>query len=82
VQITETHELWNLGLKPEDFDVIAIKSRAHFRRGFDDSGFAPSILLVEPDQPFLGTVKLEALPYEHLRLTDFYPYGDPPDPLK
>ena len=81
VQITETHELWNLGLKPEDFDVIAIKSRAHFRRGFDDSGFAPTILLVEPDQPFLGTVQLEALPYEHLRLTDFYPYGDPPDPL-
>jgi microcystin degradation protein MlrC len=77
VQITETHELWNLGLKPADFDVIAIKSRAHFRRGFDDSGFAPTILLVEPDEPFLGTARLEALPYEHLRLADFYPYGSP-----
>lgn len=79
VQITETHELWNLGLKPEDFDVIAIKSRAHFRRGFDDSGFAPTILLVEPEQPFLGTARLEALAYEHLRLSDFYPYGGPAD---
>ena len=81
VQITETHELWNLGLKPEDFDIIAIKSRAHFRRGFDDSGFAPTILLVEPEQPFLGTARLEALPYEHLRLSDYYPYGEAPDPL-
>jgi microcystin degradation protein MlrC len=81
VQITETHELWNLGLKAEDFDIIAIKSRAHFRRGFDDSGFAQTILLVEPDQPFLGTVKLEALPFQHLRLKDYYPYGSPPDPL-
>jgi microcystin degradation protein MlrC len=81
VQITETHELWNLGLKPEQFDVIAIKSRAHFRRGFDDSGFAPTILLVEPDEPFLGTARLEALRYEHLDLGSYYPYGSPPDPL-
>jgi microcystin degradation protein MlrC len=80
VQITEPQELWSLGLKREDFDVIAIKSRAHFRRGFDDSGFAPTILLVEPDPPFLGTARLEALPFENLRLADFYPYGDPPDP--
>jgi microcystin degradation protein MlrC len=81
VQITEPHELWNFGLKPADFDVIAIKSRAHFRRGFDDSGFAPTILLVEPDEPFLGTARLEALPFQHLRLEDFYPFGDPPAPV-
>ncbi len=81
VQITEPHELWNFGLKPADFDVIAIKSRAHFRRGFDDSGFAPTILLVEPDEPFLGTARLEALPFQHLRLQDFYPFGDPPAPV-
>ena len=77
VQIMEPSELWQIGLKPDEFDVIAIKSRAHFRRGFDDSGFAPTILLVEPPQPFLGTVHLQALPYENLRLTDYYPYGDP-----
>lgn len=79
-QIIEPSELWALGLKPEDFDVIAIKSRVHFRRGFDDSGFARTILLVEPEQPFLGTVRLDGLTYEHLRLADFYPYGDPPYP--
>lgn len=77
VQIMEPSELWELGLGPEEFEVIAIKSRAHFRRGFDDSGFAPTILLVEPPKPFMGTVHLEALPYENLKLTEYYPYGDP-----
>jgi microcystin degradation protein MlrC len=81
VQITEPEELWRLGLRAEDFDVIAIKSRVHFRRGFDDSGFAPTILPVEPEEPFLGTARIEALNYRHLDLRDFYPYGAPPDPL-
>lgn len=82
VQIMEPWELWQLGLSPEEFDVIAIKSRAHFRRGFDDSGFAPTILLVEPPQPFLGTVHLDALPYENLKLADYYPYGEPEFPAR
>jgi microcystin degradation protein MlrC len=58
------------------FKVFAIKSRVHFRRGFDDSGFAKTILLVEPEQPYLGTVRLEALPYRHVDISKFYPYGD------
>jgi len=60
----------------EQFKVFAIKSRVHFRRGFDDSGFARTILLVEPIEPFLGTVRLEALPYKNVDVTKFYPYGD------
>jgi microcystin degradation protein MlrC len=79
-QVIEPAELWSLGLRPEEFDVIALKSRVHFRRGFDDSGYAPTILLVEPDPPFLGTIRLDGLPYEHLRIAEFYPYGDPPGP--
>jgi microcystin degradation protein MlrC len=81
VQIMLPDELWGLGLSAADYDVIAIKSRVHFRRGFDDSGFAPTILLVEPDEPFLGTVRLDALPYKHLRIADYYPYGGPADPF-
>lgn len=81
VQITEPEELWSLGLKPEEFDVIALKSRVHFRRGFDDSGFAPTILLVEPEAPFPGTARLEALDYQHLDPRSFYPYGEPANPL-
>jgi microcystin degradation protein MlrC len=82
VQITEPEELWALGLRAEAFDVIALKSRVHFRRGFEDSGYARTILLVEPDEPFLGTVRLEALPYRNLRLADFHPYGAPAHPLR
>jgi microcystin degradation protein MlrC len=77
VQVIEVDLLRQLGLEPDSFKVIAIKSRVHFRRGFDDNGFAPTILLVEPDQPFLGTVRLDGLPYEHVTLTDYYPYGNP-----
>jgi microcystin degradation protein MlrC len=77
VQIIELSELRDRGLEPGDFKIIAIKSRVHFRRGFHDTGFAPTILLVEPDQPFLGTVRLEALPYQHVVLENYYPYGQP-----
>lgn len=75
LQITEPGMLAAMGLDPRDFDLIVIKSRVHFRRGFHDSGFAAFIVLVEPDEPFLGTTRLDALPYQHLRLADFYPYG-------
>ena len=77
VQIIELSELRERGIEPADYAIIAIKSRVHFRRGFHDSGFAPTILLVEPEQPFLGTVRLEALPYRHVTLGDYYPYGGP-----
>ena len=64
------------GFTIDRFKVFAIKSRVHFRRGFDDSGFAKTILLVEPEQSFLGTVRLEALPYRNVDISKFYPYGD------
>ena len=76
-QILTPETFATMGLDPARFDIFAIKSRAHFRRGFDDSGFAPTTLLVEPPEPFMGTVRLEALPYEHLDLTKFYPFGNP-----
>jgi hypothetical protein len=44
-----------------------------FRRGFHDNGFAKTILLVEPTEPFLGTVRLDALPYENVDLKRYYP---------
>jgi len=80
VQITEIGKLREAGLDPDSFDIIAIKSRAHFRRGFDDNGFAETILLVEPTEPFLGTVRLDSLPYLHVDLKEFYPYGNPTFP--
>ena len=69
----DARSAWN----PAAFQVIAIKSRVHFRRGFDDSGFARTILLVEPTEPFLGTVRLDALNYQNVDLKKFYPFGNP-----
>ena len=77
VQVIEPFSLKALGLDIGAFDVMAIKSRVHFRRGFDDNGFARTILLVEPEQPFLGTTRLEGLPYGNVDLSQFYPYGSP-----
>jgi microcystin degradation protein MlrC len=77
VQVMEPLPLNALGVDVAQFKAIAIKSRVHFRRGFDDSGFAKTILLVEPEQPFLGTVRLEGLPYRNVDLKSFYPYGNP-----
>jgi len=42
----------------------------------DDSGFAKTILLVEAEQPFLGMVRPEALPYRNVDISKFYPDGD------
>ncbi|MBV8911853.1 MAG: M81 family metallopeptidase [Acetobacteraceae bacterium] len=81
VQIMEPDALHAAGLDLSAFDVIAIKSRVHFRRGFDDGGFARTILLVEPPEPFLGTVRLDGLPYRNVDLSRFYPYGSPAFPL-
>jgi len=74
-QNTDPAAFATIGIDANDFKVIAIKSRVHFRRGYYDSGWAKQILLVEPDQPFVGTVRLEALDYKHLKLENFYPFG-------
>ncbi len=80
VQVMEPFSLAALSLDIGAFQVMAIKSRVHFRRGFHDNGFAKTILLVEPAEPYLGTVRLEALPYANVDLKQFYPYGNPAFP--
>jgi microcystin degradation protein MlrC len=77
VQVMEPFSLGALGLDIHAFHAFAIKSRVHFRKGFDDNGFAKTILLVEPPGAFLGTVHLDALPYRNVDLKKFYPYGEP-----
>jgi len=76
VQIIDPESLRAEGVEIERYQVFAIKSRVHFRRGFDDNGFAETILLVEPPGPFMGTVHLDALEYENLRVGDYYPFSE------
>ena len=78
-QILWTEELEFGPLDPDDFDTFVLKSRVHFRRGFDETGYARTIIVVDAPGPFVGTIHLDALPYENVTLTDYYPYGTPPD---
>ena len=64
-------------IDPADYEVFVVKSRAHFRRGFDETGYARTIVIVEAPEPFVGTTFLDALPYENVDLSEHYPYGAP-----
>ncbi|MCG8467570.1 MAG: M81 family metallopeptidase [Gemmatimonadetes bacterium] len=71
-------ELFRIGpIEPDDYDVFVVKSRAHFRRGFDETGYAQTSFVVEAPEPFVGTTFLDALPYEIVDLSELYPYGTP-----
>jgi microcystin degradation protein MlrC len=77
-QVTDPARFGFLPQGIEAFDVFVVKSRVHFRRGFDETGFARSIVVVEAPGPFVGTTFLDALPYEHVDLSRLYPFGTPP----
>lgn len=78
-QITEPESLRFGPVEPDDFDVIVVKSRAHFRRGFDETGYARTILVVDAPGDWVGTTRLEALPWEFGPIDRMYPFGDPGD---
>jgi microcystin degradation protein MlrC len=77
-QVTDPGRLRFGGIDPDEYEVIVVKSRVHFRRGFDETGYAPTIVIVEAPEPFVGTTFLEALPYEHVTLDEYFPFGTPP----
>jgi microcystin degradation protein MlrC len=71
-------EVLRLGpVDPEDYQVFVVKSRVHFRRGFDETGYARSIVIIEAPGPFVGTTALDALDYRFAPTDQLYPYGDP-----
>lgn len=64
-------------VEPDDYDVFVLKSRVHFRRGFDETGYAPTILIVDAPGDWFGTVSLDALEYEYIEPEQYYPFGNP-----
>ncbi|NIP60971.1 MAG: hypothetical protein GWM92_11805 [Gemmatimonadetes bacterium] len=68
------------GIERGDYDVFVVKSRVHFRRGFDETGFAPTILVVDAPGDWVGTTRLDALDYEHAPIDRLYPFGEVTDP--
>ncbi|MFB6300543.1 MAG: M81 family metallopeptidase [Halobacteriales archaeon] len=58
---------------PVDVDIVSLKSRVHFRRGFVETGIAGEVIKV--DAPGLGPADLSKLPYENIP-EDIYPLGE------
>lgn len=75
VQVVDPEQLRFGPVDPRRYTGWVLKSRAHFRRGFDDTGYARKILIVDAPGPYLGTVHLDALPYKHVELGKFFPFN-------
>ena len=62
------------GLNPDDYDVFVVKSRVHFRRGFDETGYAKTIMVVDAPGDWFGTTRLDALDYRYAPIDTLYPF--------
>jgi microcystin degradation protein MlrC len=69
-QVTDTRILGAMGLDINDIDIISLKSRVHFRRGFYENGLAGAIY--EVDAPGLGPADLTTIEYKNIP-EDIYP---------
>ena len=70
MQITDTNIFKPLSIPLDKLDIIVLKSRVHFRRGYHETGFAGSI--IEVDAPGWGPADLTVLPYTNIP-KDIYP---------
>jgi len=73
-QIIRPESLRFGGINPDDFDVFVVKSRVHFRRGFDETGYAKTVLVVDAPGDWFGTIRLNALEYEFGPINELYPF--------
>ncbi len=70
MQVTTPRIFAPLGIKLDELDIIILKSRVHFRRGFYETGLAGAIF--EVDAPGWGPSDLTTLPYKNIP-RDIYP---------
>jgi len=70
MQVTDTRIFEALGLDVKAMEIVVLKSRVHFRRGFADTGLAGAI--IEIDAPGWGPADLTTLPYQNIP-KDVYP---------
>jgi microcystin degradation protein MlrC len=63
-QVTDTRIFEPLGIELARLDIIVLKSRVHFRRGYDEDRVAATI--IEIDAPGLGPADLTGIPYENV----------------
>jgi len=60
------------GLKPEDFAIIVLRSKTHFRAVYE--ALSEAILIV--DTPDWGPADLTTLPYRQVPTNRIYPFSD------
>ena len=83
VQVTDPREFSFIpDIELAAVDVFVVKSRVHFRRGFDETGFAGTILVIDAPGPYLGTLVLDALDYRFAPIDKLYPFGTPDPPWR
>jgi microcystin degradation protein MlrC len=63
-QVTTPEIFDSLGIDIGECDIISLKSRVHFRRGFHETGLAGAIF--EIDTPGLGPADLTTLEYDNV----------------
>lgn len=73
-QITSPERLRFGPINPDNYQVFVVKSRVHFRRGFDETGYAKTILVVDAPGPWFGTTRLDALDYIYAPIDKLYPF--------
>lgn len=69
-QVTDTEIFGPLGIDLDEIDIISLKSRVHFRRGYYENGLAGAIF--EVDAPGLGPADLTTIDYQNIP-KDLYP---------
>ncbi len=75
-QIIRPSQLRFGGIDPDNYKVFVVKSRVHFRRGFDETGYAKTNILVDAPGPWVGTTRLDALDYEFAPIKELYPFNN------
>ena len=76
MQITSPEALRFDQIDPDNYDIFVVKSRVHFRGGFDETGYAITILVVDAPGPWFGTVRLDALDYKYGPISELYPFDN------
>ena len=73
-QVIRPSEIRFGDLNPDDFDVVVVKSRVHFRRGFDETGYSKTVMVVDALGDFVGTTRLDGLDYKFGPIDELYPF--------
>lgn len=74
MQVTSTQIFGPVGVDFDSLEVVVLKSRVHFRRGFHETGIAGAI--IEVDAPGWGSADLTTLPYQNIPKTIYPIHGD------